>query len=223
MAAVHNIIELRRMMSERYPDAHAVRRPAGGVVPTGVPALDVVLGGGLPRGGVTELVGEGFGSGTAQVIHALLARSAREGAFMALIDGMDSFDVDAADPDALHRLLWARCRSAEEALKAADLLLRDRNVPVVVLDLKMNAAGQLRRIPSSVWHRLGRIAEHNGTTLLVVTPAALVGAVAVRVEACAGLGLEVLKGTASEALEGLRFTLARVAGAMEAITRTGAA
>ena len=48
-------------------------------------------------------------------------------------------------------MLWVRCAAREEALKATDLLLRDRNFPLVVLDLKLNPIKQLRKIPTSTW------------------------------------------------------------------------
>lgn len=219
-ASSTTILDLRRMLAERFPAAHGpgigraaepeIAAPAG--VSTGLPPLDRLLGNGLPKGEVTELVGDGPGSGSAQVIHALLECAAADGRFVALVDGADSFDVDAPTPAALERLLWVRCRSAEEALKAADLLLRDRNFPLVVLDLKLNPAVQLRKIPSSAWHRFGRIAEHNGTTLLVVTPQPLVGAVSVRVKARAGLGLDALALPPEERPARLVFELLRAPG-----------
>lgn len=211
MAGTTNIVYLRRMLAERFPAAHAVR-PARetAVWPTGVPGFDDFLRG-LPKGEITEVVGEGAGSGSAQLVHALLSRTAADGGFLALVDGADSFDVDGADPVALPRMLWVRCRTADEALKATDLLLRDRNVPLVVLDLKLNPLAQLKKVPSSVWHRFGRIAEHNGTTLLVVTPFAMVGSTALRVEVQADLKVDDLVEGRSTALKRLRIRVMRAA------------
>ncbi len=218
MAGTTNIVDLRRMLAERFPAAHAARTRAHGtrparetaVWPTGVPGWDDFLRG-LPRGGITEVVGEGAGSGSAQLVHALLARTAEDGGFLALVDGADSFDVDGADPAALPRMLWVRCRKADEALKATDLLLRDRNVPLVVLDLKLNPTAQLKKVPASVWHRFGRIAEHNGTTLLVVTPFAMVGATALRVEVRSDLGIDDLDAGLPKMLKRLRIRIVRAA------------
>lgn len=216
MSPPANVIELRRILAEKFPSAHPASRPSRPrVVPTGVAALDALLGGGMPKGEITELVGEGHGSGTAQVIHALLGRVASDGLFLVLVDGADSFDVDVPTPEALARLLWVRCRTAEEALKAADLVLRDRNFPLVILDLKLNPAAQLRRVSSSVWHRLGRLAEHQGCTLLVVTPFPLVGGVAVRVEVRAEMGVEALDQAPSEVVGRLRFELVRAVEGMK--------
>lgn len=207
----HNLVDLRRMLAERFPAAHAVRPARDGVVwPTGVPGFDGFLRG-LPAGEITEVVGDGPGSGSAQLVHALLARTAADGRFLALVDGADSFDVDAADPKVLSRLLWVRCRTVDEALKATDLLLRDRNVPLVILDLKANPVSQLRKVPSSAWHRYGRIAEHHGTTLLVVTPFAMVGATALRVEMRAGLGWEDREDGPAAVAARLRIRVVRAA------------
>ena len=56
-----------------------------------------------------------------------------------------------------------------EAVKAADLLLRDGNFPLVILDLVLNAAEELRKIPQTTWYRLQRLVEPVPTALLVLT------------------------------------------------------
>lgn len=210
MPGAPNIVDLRRLLEERFPQARPFRVPRIAMgMPTGIPSLDALLGGGLPKGKVTEMVGKGLGSGSAQVLHALMEQTARDGRFLALVDGADSLDIDAPSSRALSRLLWVRCRSADEALKAADLLVRDRNIPLLVLDLKLNPPEQLRRIASSVWHRFGRIVEHQGTTLVVLTPSALVGAASVRVEVTGGPGIESLRALPEEVVDRLTFSLRR--------------
>lgn len=74
-----------------------------------------------------------------------------------------------------------RCRSTAEALQTTDLLLRDRNIALVVLDLKLNPAHELRRIQGTLWYRLGRLMEQHGGTVLVVTPQPLVSGAAARI------------------------------------------
>jgi len=213
MSSAPPITELRRLLAERFPQAHGWRpteRPAG--ASTGLPALDQALGGGLVPGTVSELVGAGEGSGTAQVLHALVRTVAESGRFLALVDGTDSFDVDAAEPEVLARMLWVRCTDAGSALKAADLVLRDRNLPLVVLDLKGNPVRELRRIPSSLWFRFSRLAEHHGTTLLVITPQVLVGAADVRVQIAAGLDLAARSAGPARIAARLQFEPLRPAG-----------
>lgn len=212
-APTSNLVELRRLLAERFPN---VRRgfalaPTIAAFPTGVPALDALLHGGLRRGQLTELVGAGDGSGSAQVIHALLRCVAADGKFLALIDGLDSFDVDAVEPDVLARLLWVRCAKADDAIKAADILLRDRNFPFVVIDLKLNPVAQLRKIPANVWHRFRRLQEQNGTTALVVTPTQLVGGAHCRVRVESQLGIGAMADWPAEVLARLQFELLRAA------------
>lgn len=195
MRTTANIVELRRLLAERHPAAHALRRlPAERlVVATGLPSLDTLLHGGWPKGQISELVGAGPGAGCAQVIHALLHQLATAGQFLALVDGCDSLDVDAVEPEVLTRLLWVRCGRVDEALKATDILLRDRNFPVILLDLKLNSAAQLRKIPSSAWHRFRRLQEQSGSTLLVVTATPLVSGAHCRVRVENQLTLDALR------------------------------
>ena len=79
------------MLRARVPNVrlgiHGRRRAAP--VATGVGALDDLLGGGLAGGDLTELVGEGPGSGSAQVLHAFIRNTGRDGRFMALVDGAE--------------------------------------------------------------------------------------------------------------------------------------
>ena len=211
MQAASNIIELRRFLAERLPQVRtgfAPPRPRH-VTPSGLPALDAALDGGLPRGGLTEVVAGAPGAGGAQVLHALLEQTARAGRFLALADGADSFDVDAVAPAVLARLLWVRCGTADLALRAADLLLRDRNFPLVAIDLQLNPASQLRRLSGAVWHRCGRLAEQHGTTVLVLTPVALVGGAAARVRVGGGPGPSGFTAGPGAARAGLRFGVLR--------------
>ncbi|HXG48428.1 MAG TPA: hypothetical protein VNO52_12440, partial [Methylomirabilota bacterium] len=138
----------------------------------------------------------------------------------ALVDGADSFEPAAADGDVLARLLWVRCARADEALKAADLLLRDPNLPLVVIDLKMNPVRQLRQISSSVWHRLARLLEPHETTVLVITPRPLVTGATCRVQCDHRSGIEDLARAPADLWPALRFSMLRppaVAGAQPAV------
>ena len=135
------------MLAARFP--HAAGKPAGGV-PTGVAALDEALGGGLPIGRLTELVVEIPGCGGQSVLAQLLrtTRAARQR--VALVDAADSFAPEAFSADALRHLVWVRCANLEQTLAAADLLVRDANYAVVVLDLGGCAERVLRRTPATV-------------------------------------------------------------------------
>ena len=101
--------------------------------------------------------GPGTSAGSASLIHALVHCAYRDNYFLALIDGRDSFDPCGLDNTWLQHLLWVRCSKATEAVKAADLLLRDGNFPLVIVDLVLNAPEELRKIPQTNWYRLQRL------------------------------------------------------------------
>jgi hypothetical protein len=83
--------------------------PAGKVLPTGLALLDERLGGGLPRGQMSEVVGP-RSSGRATVMCAALAAATGRGDLVALVDPMDTFDPvsAAACGVTLDRVLWLR-------------------------------------------------------------------------------------------------------------------
>ncbi len=68
-------------------------------------------------------------------------------------------------------------------MKAADILLRDRNLPLVALDLKLNPPAQLRKISATAWHRLQRLAQQGGSVLVALTPMAVAAGVDARGDA----------------------------------------
>jgi hypothetical protein len=172
MAARNKVIDLRNLLAERFPHA-PLSLPARLV--TGLSFLDRTSGGGLPKGGITELVSPQISAGSASLISALLRAAQRDQYFVALIDGRDSFDPHPLGNASLRHLLWVRCGKALEAIKAADLLLRDGNFPLVIVDLVLNAADELRKIPQTNWYRLQRLVEPTSTAFLVLSRQSIVG------------------------------------------------
>src|SRR3954470_15235153 len=166
MPASSRIIDLRNLLQERFPQPQIAAQDR---FATGVTPLDAATDGGLPKGAITELTSPNPSSGSASVIAALLQRAHAERQFLALIDGRDSFDPQPLGNAPLRNLLWVRCTKALEAVKAADLLLRDGNFPLVILDLVLNSAEELRKIPQTSWYRLQRLAEPLSSAFLVLT------------------------------------------------------
>jgi hypothetical protein len=164
-----SIVDLRNLLAKRFP--HPVSSPATHLT-TGVPALDQATGGGLSKGAITELSSAQCSAGTASLINALLRSAYRDRYFLALIDGRDSFDPQPLGNICLRNLLWVRCMQAIEAIKAADLLLRDGNFPLVILDLIL--APELRKIPQTSWYRLQRLVEPAPTAFLILTRRSMV-------------------------------------------------
>jgi hypothetical protein len=136
---------------------------------TSLAVFDQIVGGGLPKGAITELINSRNGAGSASLVHAFIYGAYRDNYFVALIDGRDSFDPCALPNSILHQLLWVRCTKAVEAVKAADLLLRDGNFPLVIVDLILNSPEELRKIPQTTWYRLQRLIESVPTACLVLT------------------------------------------------------
>jgi len=141
---------------------------------SGLPELDALLGGGWPRGALSELLGR-RSSGRTSVMLAALARAARAGEAVALVDTDGALDPRAAAACgvALPRLLWIRCEPAQ-ALKAADLVVSAGGFDVLALDL----GDERPRVPTAAWVRLKHGAERQGTSVLVSTSARTVGAFA---------------------------------------------
>ena len=166
MAASPKIIDLRNLLTERFPHPSSATASR---LSTGLPCLEEPIRGGLPRGAITELISPGTSAGSASLIHALVHCAYRDNYFLALIDGRDSFDPCGLDKAWLQHLLWVRCSKASESMKAADLLLRDGNFPLLIVDLVLNAPGELRKIPQTNWYRLQRLVEVLPTACLVLT------------------------------------------------------
>jgi hypothetical protein len=181
MAASGKVVDLRNLLAERFPRAPA---SAQGRLITGLSFLDQTIGGGLPKGAVTELISPQVSAGSASLIHALIQNASGTAvpavgptgilSAVALIDGHDSFDPQPLGNASLRHLLWVRCNKAFEAIKAADLLLRDGNFPLVIVDLVLNPPAELRKIPQTSWYRLQRLVEPTSAICLVLTRQSMV-------------------------------------------------
>src|SRR3984885_2377884 len=163
MAVSPKIIELRKILAERYPRKTGTRSLS---VPTGWSPLDSLLGGGLPKGAITQLVIPNISSGGAIVLHEIITTMHDTSQYVALIDSKDCFEPAANDHPLL---LWIRCQNVLQALKATDLILRDGNLSLVILDFKENLDKELSKIPESAWYRFQRIIEENRTALRTIT------------------------------------------------------
>jgi hypothetical protein len=211
-----NIVQLRDLLGERFPQVRMGLAEKSLIRPcfaTGLAQIDGLLEGGLAKGQITEFISSPAQSGGALVLRRILRLAGRHQQRTALIDGSDGFDPGALTNDLLAHLLWVRCRDAAQALKATDLVLRDGNLPLVLLDLHHNPAVQLRKIPGTTWYRLQRIIEPTPATLLVLTPRALVSSAETRLAVAAEFGLPSLQQTEDDLVAGLKIILRRsVAG-----------
>src|SRR5438874_3276871 len=139
-------------------------RPLPELVRSGVPEIDGATGG-LPRGCLTEIYGPASSGRTSLLLAILAAATARE-EVCALVDTEDSLDpVSAAESGVrLSRLLWIRCgHHAEQALKAADLLIQGGGFGLVAMDLGDTPPESARRISYAVFCWKKKTATHSCT------------------------------------------------------------
>ena len=150
---------------------------------TGIDALDAIVGGGLPRGQVSEIVGP-RSSGRTSLTLQLLASATARGELVALVDALDMLDVESAVSAGidLSRVLWVRghvvsnpgmCRdmnqrALEQVIRALALILQAGNFGLVVFDAAEAPAEALRRLPFTTWLRLQRMVEGSQTTCVLV-------------------------------------------------------
>ena len=150
---------------------------------TNIPSLDAQLGGGFPRGQLSELVGARSSGRTSMLLQMMAAATAR-GELVALVDALDMLDVSSAAAAGvdLDHLLWIRghvvsnpglCRdmnqrAMEQAVRALTLVLQAGNLGLVVLDVGEAPAEALRRLPFTTWLRLQKMVEGRQTMCVIV-------------------------------------------------------
>lgn len=153
------------------------RRAAGSPWATGIGPLDTALGGGIPRGRITEVVGTRSGGKTA-LLRQVIAGALRAGGWVAWIDARRTL---AAAPWATlgERLVIIRPRDGQRSAWCADLLLRSGVFALVVID----GAPALSRVHGV---RLAQLARERDAACVVLhhedRPSRVSGAVRLRLE-----------------------------------------
>jgi len=165
--------------------------------PTGLPDLDLRLGGGFPAGRLSEICGAspsnqdanqeahqnarqnaGQSSGRTSLALGLLAETLAQGVLAAWVDLADAFDphsaveaiLDRGGEEAdLDRLLWVRARSEDEALRSCDRLLQTEGFELIIFDLFLPENPQKATIKDVTWLRLARLAAGTRTALVVLS------------------------------------------------------
>ena len=157
---------VRQLVAEKFPDAMRamVRQAFEG------DKSDV------SNGALTEV----FGSGGSVSLFLQKIISARQ-TFVAWIDAGNTLDPAELPAECLRRLLWVRCTKASEAVQAVDFLLRDGNLPLLILDMRRISQRDLGRIPANTWYRFQRLLEPGASALAVATMRASIPSARVRV------------------------------------------
>lgn len=179
------IEDLRKQLREKFPRAHAAAlMPRQEEAPPEQP-FDPAF---FPPGMVSEVIGSGVG----MLVAGLLGEPEETAALpdFVLVDGGDGFDPASFTAEACSRLVWVRCSAVTEMLKAADLLVRDANIPFILLDTCGIGRRELAAIPASAWWRLKLAAEISNCRLVVMSVLPQVPCAGVRVSLNARLDLE---------------------------------
>lgn len=166
-------------------------------VATGWPAVDALLGGGLPRGRVAEIVGAPS-SGKATLALAAAAGATAAGQLVAWVDARrELYPPSAAALGVeLERLLVVRCPPEPAAVaRAGEIVARSRAFALIVLDLPDGL-----RFSDGVATRLRAAAHDAGVAICALATAR--GAVA-----HAALRLQVTTAPASPSLRRVTFLL----------------
>jgi hypothetical protein len=148
-----------------------------------VATWDEGLGGGFPRGQLSEIIGPISSGGTSALLRLMAAATGR-GELVALVDALDRFDPASAAASglALDQVLWVRGavpahpgltreagpRALEQALKALTLILQAGNFGLVALDLRDAPLDALRRLPFTTWMRVQRMLEGQPTVCVLL-------------------------------------------------------
>jgi hypothetical protein len=176
--------KLDRTLTSALPSSvQAVQRDELTVAATNLAPLDARLGGGFPRGQLSELVGL-HSSGRTSLFLQMLAAATARGELVALVDALDMLDVASASAAGidLEHLLWIRghvvinpgmCRdmnqrAVEQAVKALTLVLQAGNFGLVVLDVAEAPRDAIRRLPFTTWLRLQRFIEGSQTACVLI-------------------------------------------------------
>jgi hypothetical protein len=175
-AALEDLLRHRRLQADGPPLRGEDVRPRP--LATGVAEVDGLLGGGLPRGQVSEVHGPASSGRTALAV-SIMARTTRAGALAAWVDPADRFDPSGAAEAGvdLRRVLWLRGGAAEtaglaRAVAAVGTVLGSGLFETVVLDV-VGQGAEARRLPGATWIRLQRLIELQPTVLVLLADAHL--------------------------------------------------
>ncbi len=157
---------------------------------SGIASIDALVGGGIARGRITEIVGRP-GCGRTSIAASFAASATRLSEVAAWLDSTDAFDPSSiaaagADPS---RILWASFKNAPRLtretsdgaapplrrpsplLRAAELVLEAGGFGLVVIDF--GDAPYL--LPQSAALRLARAAERCGAAVIAIAPRRMCG------------------------------------------------
>jgi hypothetical protein len=176
--------QVEATLAQRAPAALTLKiKQAPELFATRMADVDKMLGGGIPRGSITEVSG-GASTGKTSFALSAVASITQLGNACAWVDVNDALSPEATSAAGveLRRLLWLRMSAErgekvtdkpwsrlEQALKATDLLLQTGGFGAIVLDMSDVLRQHTQRIPLATWYRFRLAAEQARTALVFLT------------------------------------------------------
>ncbi len=150
-------------------------------IPTGSISLDLALGGGIPKGRVTEIYGPESSGKTTLALH-VVSEFQKRGGQAAFVDAEHALDPEYAKKIGVDvdNLLISQPDTGEQALEIVETLVRSNAVDVIVIDsvaaltpraeIEGEMGGSLpglqARLMSQALRKLTAIVAKSGTTLI---------------------------------------------------------
>ena len=163
-APANRIAALRALLKQKFPGTTQVDKPDLGVLPTGVPGIDRLVPGGLPRGAVSLLSGPPSSGKTGAALRVVAQLTASGGQAAWVHRGAFSPASAAWAGVEPRNLLQVQTESNSEALRCADFLLRWQAFHLVILDW-VGRGGHGNR-----WNRLQHLVTDSPSALVVIAP-----------------------------------------------------
>ncbi len=218
-------LQVETTLAQRVPAALTLKiKQAPELFSTGITDVDTLLGGGIPRGSISEVAGA-LSTGKTSFALSTIAAITQSGAACAWVDVSDALSPEsaAAANIVLKRLLWLRMSAErrlrvtdkpwsrlEQALQATDLLLQAGGFAAIVLDMSDVLPQHATRIPLSTWYRYRLAAEQARTALLLLTQTPCASSCAALALRCEPAQVEPFSREGETALfEGQRYALLR--------------
>ena len=176
-------VQVEATLARRVPAALTLKiKQAPELFSTGMVDIDAMLGGGIPRGSITEVSGAAS-TGKTSFALSTLAAITQLGNACAWVDVNDALSPESAAAAGveLRRFLWlrvpAKCKQPakkprsrpERAIDAIDLLLQTGGFAAIVLDMSDLSPMETRKIPLATWYRFRLAAEHARSALVLLT------------------------------------------------------
>ncbi len=161
-------------------------------ISAGAKTIDIALGGGYIPGRMTEIVEPQPSRGAQSLIHHTIIQARKNLQYVALIDAANQFDPQSENMINLQSLLWVRTPKTTDAIKACDILIRDGNFPLLILDLRTQLSHRKNLIRPNEWYRIQRTCEQSRIAFVAFTHQSTIPCAHFRLQLSQSLPIDIL-------------------------------